>query len=560
MEEPQELADGLVLHLIRTIALYLFVFLSQTTVADAELAVLVSSCTTTDVLDEQTVELQRRLHETLLTWVESEENNNQFDGLLQEQRAFVVIKKLFRQQRTKAADQCRVLAALLTCYLARMETPLVRCEPSSMLSSTLEYLLAMEKHKEPVPLPMLYPLVNAVDLVTIEQRECLDALMNLLRWLSAHDRTQKGFSTFASKYHAKIIEMTEDSRDNSDALGVCFVQMLLCYSDHIFRRDLQFDDLVPTLSYSDTKDDDASSEENCPKSRHDIPDNLSEDFEKTKTTHEPNQKQEVFKTSGVVMKEETILMTAPEKITSQAKSRSFPIHEEERLLISKMLVDEEPLLAAVCVGIAAAGTFAAALCRHPANRKSNQFTFGRPQPWWLTVGQTFEGGRAATAAVKDYALSNNRQVAIIRSGGGHKRFGCSSKDCGFFVQLYQNQVNDRKIKTWHIGSLQLENINRTSVAKVTGRQLRELPSFRNAVLANPSISGPALANLVQRYDGILTPADRSTIYRQRDRILEDKASEEVGECQKIPSLLDGFTASNPGSYTAFQTDAAGRFL
>eukprot|EP00644_Phytophthora_capsici_P005182 jgi/Phyca11/96217/e_gw1.1.1460.1 len=198
MVELQESTDGLVLHLIRTIALYLFVFLSQTTVADTELAVLVSNCTTTD---EQTTELQRRLHAALVAWVESEVNNNPFDGLLQEQRAFVVIKRLFRQQRVKAAAQCRVLAALLACYLARIETPLVRCEPASMLSSTLEYLLAKEKEnadKELVPLPMLYPLVNAVDLVTIEQRECLDALTNLLRWLSTHD--EKVFATFTATH------------------------------------------------------------------------------------------------------------------------------------------------------------------------------------------------------------------------------------------------------------------------------------------------------------------------------------------------------------------------
>ncbi|KAK1947086.1 hypothetical protein P3T76_001096 [Phytophthora citrophthora] len=353
MVAPQEPADVLLLHLIRTIALYLFVLLSQTTVAEAELAVLVSNCTTTD-LDEQITELQRRLHVTLVAWVESEVNTHQLDGLMQEQRAFVAIKRLFRQQRVKSAVQCRALSALLTCYLERMETPLVRCEPASMLSSTLEYLLAKEKeeaHKEPVPLPMLYPLVNAIDLVTIEQRECLDALMNLLRWLSEYDETQKVFTTFTSKYHTKIIEMTEDNGDNSDALGVCFVRMLVRYSDHIFRRDPQFEEIVPTLSYSDTEDDDISSEENCTRSR---PDNLSEDFEKIKTneTLEPRQKP-----SG----EETNMLKG--KTTRQSNLSSLPIHEEgDQLLIGKTWVDEEPLPAVVCVGIAATAGTLAALC------------------------------------------------------------------------------------------------------------------------------------------------------------------------------------------------------
>ncbi|GMF21761.1 unnamed protein product [Phytophthora lilii] len=194
--DDREAADGLLLHLIRTIALYMFVLLSQTAklvVIDAELAVFASDATTPDLLDAQTAELQRRLHAALFAWVESEVNSNQFDGLLQEQRAFVVIKRLFRQQHTKAAAQCRVLSALLSSYLTRLETPLVHCDSTSMLSSTLEYLLARERNvdsKEAVPLSMLYPLVNAVDLVSIEQRECLDALMNLLRWLSLHDYSQ----------------------------------------------------------------------------------------------------------------------------------------------------------------------------------------------------------------------------------------------------------------------------------------------------------------------------------------------------------------------------------
>ncbi|POM80072.1 Hypothetical protein PHPALM_2136 [Phytophthora palmivora] len=244
--ETQELqlcppSEGPLFHLIRIISLYLFVFLSQTSklvMTDAELAIFVSDAATFDLLDKQTKELRYRLHTVLLAWMPNEMNSYQFDGL-QEQQAFVVIKKLFRQQRIKAATQCRVLAVLLTSYLTRLETPLVYCEPSSMLSSTLEYLLTKEKNatnKEPMPLSMLYPLVNAVDLVGVEQRECLDALMNLLRWLSSHDQSQMIFIKFISKYQAKIFS---SKVNNSDELGACFVRTLLRYSDHIFRRDFQ---------------------------------------------------------------------------------------------------------------------------------------------------------------------------------------------------------------------------------------------------------------------------------------------------------------------------------
>ncbi|KAL4155158.1 hypothetical protein PRNP1_007271 [Phytophthora ramorum] len=425
--EPQELdlghdtgdVDGLLLHLIRTIALYLFVFLSQTAklvVTDTELAVFVSDTTTPDLLDAQT-----RLHAALFAWVKSEVNSNQFDGLLQEQRAFVVIKRLFRQQRTKASAQCRVLAALLTSYLTQLETPLVHCERTSMLSSTLEYLLANEKkskNKEPVPLPMLYPLVNAVDLVSIEQRECLDALMNLLRWLTARDQSQKVFTAFASKYHVKIIGMeggndttkntldiasvsrvnSRDSHENnSEALSVCFVQMLLRYSDHIFRRDLQFEDIVPTLTYSDTEDDDVSSE--------DVPDSLTpaspaavDTILLEKASSNSPEIEQSNKKSGASVPEvvgvalEMEKAPIPSKVASRAlrkrkkrEEKVAPVgtkttrrankfcskliqemetkYIDEKMLLSQAGINEEPLPAVVCVGIAAAaGTIAAVLC------------------------------------------------------------------------------------------------------------------------------------------------------------------------------------------------------
>uniref|UniRef100_H3H5V8 Uncharacterized protein n=2 Tax=Phytophthora ramorum TaxID=164328 RepID=H3H5V8_PHYRM len=371
--EPQELdlghdtgdVDGLLLHLIRTIALYLFVFLSQTAklvVTDTELAVFVSDTTTPDLLDTQT-----RLHAALFAWVKSEVNSNQFDGLLQEQRAFVVIKRLFRQQRTKASAQCRVLAALLTSYLTQLETPLVHCERTSMLSSTLEYLLANEKNsknKEPVPLPMLYPLVNAIDLVSIEQRECLDALMNLLRWLTARDQSQK---------------------------------MLLRYSDHIFRRDLQFEDIVPTLTYSDTEDDDVSSE--------DVPDSLTpaspaavDTILLEKASSNSPEIEQSNKKSGASVPEvvgvalEMEKAPIPSKVASRAlrkrkkrEEKVAPVgtkttrrankfcskliqemetkYIDEKMLLSQAGINEEPLPAVVCVGIAAAaGTIAAVLC------------------------------------------------------------------------------------------------------------------------------------------------------------------------------------------------------
>ncbi|KAI9986809.1 hypothetical protein PInf_025770 [Phytophthora infestans] len=328
-------ADSLLLHLLRIILLYLFMFLSQTAdvVTDAELADFFSNAATSDLVDEQTTELQRRLHAALLEWVPSEVKN---DGLLQEQKAFVVIKRLFRQQRTKSAVQCRVLAALLTSYLTQLETPLVHCEASSMLSSTLEYLLTKERDaasQESIPLSMLYPLVNAVDLVSIEQRECLDALMNVFRWFSMHDQSQKVFTTFTTKYHRKIIGLS----DNKDELGICFVQMLQRYSDHIFRRDLQFEDLIPTVLYSDTEDDDASSEDGTRLAVLSDSD-LSVEKEKavlsTRSSHTRKERRE-------------------DTIKTPCRPTAF---DADRLFIGVEWQDE------VCFGVAAAGTLAAVLC------------------------------------------------------------------------------------------------------------------------------------------------------------------------------------------------------
>ncbi|KUF86685.1 hypothetical protein AM588_10001609 [Phytophthora nicotianae] len=333
-QEPKadmEDVDSLLLHLIRIIALYLFVFLSQTAklvVTDAELAIFVA---TPDLLDEETNELQRRLHAALLAWVKSEVKNDLFDGLLQEQRVFVVIKRLFRQQRTKAAAQYRVLAALLTSYLTRLQTPLVHCEPSSMLSSTLEYLLTKEKDtasKEPIALSMLYPLVNAVDLVNIEQRECLDALMNLFRWLSVHDQSQ------------------------------------------------EFDDLVPTLSFSDTDDDDSSSEDGSVLTRLQSAQdsNLSAELLEKHTNSSamnqiaisPDEEENalpakvsscpLFKCTKREEKTMKVLMKTATKPSLQAA------FVDDGFSIGMEWEDEEPSPTGVCFGIAAAGTLAAVLC------------------------------------------------------------------------------------------------------------------------------------------------------------------------------------------------------
>lgn len=171
--------EGLLLQLIRILALYLYVFLSQ----NAAIAM-------NDVMAPGKVHaaaLEHQLHAIMLACVKDEMVSNQFDGLIRERRVFLAIKKLFKQQQMQLQEQIQVLLHLLTTYLALLQAPIVRCEPVSTLTSTLEYLL---KERKPVSLPLLYPLVNAIDSLTTEQRECLDALTMLWKWLAACDPTE----------------------------------------------------------------------------------------------------------------------------------------------------------------------------------------------------------------------------------------------------------------------------------------------------------------------------------------------------------------------------------
>lgn len=181
-DESAEEQSYLLLHLIRVLALYLYVYLAQNPFLVDDL--LLHS--TTDLLTTQASKLELELHAMLLAYVENEIASNQFDGLVQEKHVFLAIKKLFRLEKVKAATQCQTLVALLSTYLSLLQSPIVHCEPFSMLISTLEYL-AKQKKKQDVSLPLLYPIVNAIDSLSIEQRECLDALTTFWKWLAARD-------------------------------------------------------------------------------------------------------------------------------------------------------------------------------------------------------------------------------------------------------------------------------------------------------------------------------------------------------------------------------------
>lgn len=179
-QQGEERDDALLLHLIRILALYLVVYLSRSvSLAMDDLAPLFGPQPRQSNAEG---DASKMLDALLVSWVERETASNQFDGLLPEHRAFLVIKKFFRQHAR--VPQLRVLAALLSTYLSQLRAPLVLCGSTAMLRSTLEYLLTTGKILKAVSPALLYPLVNAVDSLSIEQRDCLEALTALLQWLN----------------------------------------------------------------------------------------------------------------------------------------------------------------------------------------------------------------------------------------------------------------------------------------------------------------------------------------------------------------------------------------
>lgn len=200
-EEPQYL----LLHLVRVLALYVYVFLSQNPLL-ADDALLHHSA------ELSVSTLERELHAVLLACVEADVASNQFDGLVQEKRVFIAIKKLFRLERVKPATQCKALLALLASYLTGMTAPIVTCAPVSMVRSTLEYLATTERTTKDVSLSLLYPIVNAVDSLRIEQRECLDALTTLWKWLAARDPSDQVRPTAPAPVTASTLSDLTDPR------------------------------------------------------------------------------------------------------------------------------------------------------------------------------------------------------------------------------------------------------------------------------------------------------------------------------------------------------------
>jgi hypothetical protein len=204
----QHEAPLLVLHVVRILALYLYVLLARQPHHDAiSLNELFFPETKAmeRLVESTATSIEQQVHAALLACVQGEIASNQFDGLIQEKTVFAALQRIFRQQKVHVKSQCRLLVRLLNSYLAQLtHAPIVRCESMGMLASTLEYLAhggATQTKNETVAASLLYPLVNAIDSLSIEQRECLDALTTLWRWLDTYE-----LSKTVCHYHSLYTE------------------------------------------------------------------------------------------------------------------------------------------------------------------------------------------------------------------------------------------------------------------------------------------------------------------------------------------------------------------
>uniref|UniRef100_K3WI52 Uncharacterized protein n=1 Tax=Globisporangium ultimum (strain ATCC 200006 / CBS 805.95 / DAOM BR144) TaxID=431595 RepID=K3WI52_GLOUD len=384
----------ILLHLIRVLALYLYVYISQNPFLVDDL--LVQVVDTESSLLERASKLERELHALLLAFVKSDVASNQFDGVVHEKRMFLAIKKLFRDQDVAAKSQCTTLVALLSSYLTQLQSPIVKCEPFSMLTSTLEYL-AQETSKQQVALRMLYPIVNAIDSLTIEQRECLDALTTLWKWIAAYDPSAMTLAKIVSRHHSAIIQIDPQEGHTSSSsarhrarihlpveLGTCFVTTLLHHSDHIFRHDPeQYVDLQISLE-SDTEDEesgeDMSRQPEAPPAvvgsvmktpPPTLPPLTAAEVHVTKTPS-PQKRNAANNNSSKSKsamrrrkkRDDKLVASSAADAAAVIKQQIKKIDDDVNPADDQDAQDEdESLPAVVCVGIAAAaGTIAAALC------------------------------------------------------------------------------------------------------------------------------------------------------------------------------------------------------
>lgn len=240
------------LHVIRVVALYLCAVFAQDPMAVEQLV------TESQLAVHWDIDVVAPLHRVLQQCVQHEARSNQFEGIIDEQRVFTVLHRFFQARKVTVAHQCQTLMRLLALYMKELtQTPILHCQSNDVLGYTLEYLSAAEPWTAPCSPALLYPIVDAVDSLRIEQRECLDALVCMWKWLLSSQLTAQeryaGIGAICHFHHEAVLHVELHGNPSSEKANrgqpltqrwaECFIRTLIENSSHVFRRegDLEID-------------------------------------------------------------------------------------------------------------------------------------------------------------------------------------------------------------------------------------------------------------------------------------------------------------------------------
>ncbi len=177
----------------------------------------------------------------------------------------------------------------------------------------------------------------------------------------------------------------------------------------------------------------------------------------------------------------------------------------------------------------------------------------------LFVTQRFVDSKTAANAIRDYALANNVDVKSAHTGGGRKKFLCSSASagCSFFVYVVRTKATGESY--WYISSLNLTHTNCASTGRPTEAQLVANATLQNAVAANPFVRAKTIASQLQAETSLAPPSLR-TINRVITTLRQGLLGDVFRGHELLPSFLDMFVSLNRGSVACHEHDkVTGRF-
>lgn len=167
---------------------------------------------------------------------------------------------------------------------------------------------------------------------------------------------------------------------------------------------------------------------------------------------------------------------------------------------------------------------------------------------------------AATSFIKDFALAQGKCAMIStdrrKSGGSSTLYVCkSSTPCSFFVRLVKSQRRDTNF--FYVSSFNPAHDGCSGVAIPTAKQVTLMATASAACHSDSALTGPSLQSKIQTLEGVNVSLRK--LYRAREVLLQDTASDYLKGCQQVRSLLTAFVTSNPGSVEDVQLSTESSF-